>query len=54
MLELWDAPTPVHLFRVALHFVVAHVLLLLVRRLILEAEPPVPEFLYLGLGLRDR
>jgi hypothetical protein len=53
MMGLWDSPTPLHLLRAAIEFAILHGLLLLVRRHVISSEPPAPEILYLGLGLRD-
>jgi hypothetical protein len=53
MMDLWSSPTPVHLLRVAIDFVLLHGLLMLARRRVIASEPPTPEILYMGLGLRD-
>lgn len=50
---LWESPTPWHLLRVAINFGILHALLMLARRRVIASEPPTPEILYMGLGLRD-
>ena len=52
-MDLWDSPTPSHLLRIAINFAVLHALLMLARRRVVASEPPTPEILYMGLGLRD-
>jgi len=53
MMDLWDSPTPWHLLRVAINFAILHSLLMLARKQVIASEPPTPEILYMGLGLRD-
>ena len=53
MMDLWDSPTPLHLLRIAINFGILHGLLMLARRRVIASEPPTPEILYMGLGLRD-
>jgi hypothetical protein len=52
-LALWNDPTPLRIAHAALTLGVIHALLRMARRYVLNMDPPVPDFLYLGLGLRD-